>query len=338
LDDATILAQLAAFMESTYRAKAKLTAIIYLHPIVNDRLEGSALDNLSMFRKLCGPNCYPNIILATSFWSLVKPDIGLKRETELKEKEDFWGGMIQRGSQMIRLPDDRQRCIELLLKVSKKDKVVLQIQSELVDQKLDLSKTQAGASAKDTSALEALQADFTERLAKLAADGKRALEKQRLQYEKQRAQIDAENERKFREQKEESDRVIREHQKALKQAEELGRKMIEERETFEKQSALHMKEVTAKLERLEMQNRKARELEEKEKAKAASEKKFDALLAKIRSQYKLIETAKEAGVLKVTIDLTHLRLLRTCRICLHPASVQLSYSKSWMRFELEFDT
>jgi hypothetical protein len=112
LDDTAVLAQLAAFMEASYRAQVRLTAIIYLHPITHDRLEGSALDNLSMFRKLCGPDCYPNIVLATTFWSGVDEDTAALREAELIQNEEFWCGMIRRGSQVIRCPEDRAQCIQ----------------------------------------------------------------------------------------------------------------------------------------------------------------------------------------------------------------------------------
>ncbi|KAK1091077.1 hypothetical protein LTR48_007028, partial [Friedmanniomyces endolithicus] len=95
LDDAAILAQLAAFLESSYKAQVRLSAIVYLHPIASQRLEGSALNNLSMFRKLCGTDFYPNVILATSFWGSVDADIGRRREVELRENDEFWGAMVK---------------------------------------------------------------------------------------------------------------------------------------------------------------------------------------------------------------------------------------------------
>lgn len=77
--------------------------------------------------------------------------------------------MLQRGSQMIRLPDDRQERVQLLTRLAKKEKVVLQIQEELVHKGFALSKTEADSSAKNFRALEDLREEFTKQLASRAS-------------------------------------------------------------------------------------------------------------------------------------------------------------------------
>lgn len=90
LSDSDVLKMLATWLESSYRSGTKLSAIIYVHPITQTRMHGSALRNLAVFKLLCGESFYKNITLATSCWSLVNYDEGEKREQELKSQPKFW--------------------------------------------------------------------------------------------------------------------------------------------------------------------------------------------------------------------------------------------------------
>jgi len=53
LSDTHVLKMLAAWLESTYRSGTKLSAILYVHPITQTRMQGTALRNLTMFKQLC---------------------------------------------------------------------------------------------------------------------------------------------------------------------------------------------------------------------------------------------------------------------------------------------
>lgn len=52
--DADILQKLSVWLAASYSARTKLTGIIYLHRVSDNRMQGTALMNLGMFKKLCG--------------------------------------------------------------------------------------------------------------------------------------------------------------------------------------------------------------------------------------------------------------------------------------------
>ena len=100
--DVEVLRDIAGWLGVTYKKKILLSGLIYLHPISDNRLRGSALRNLFMFKKLCGPECLRGIVLATTMWGLVNPDDGDKRENQLRSTDDFWGEMEKGGSRVMR--------------------------------------------------------------------------------------------------------------------------------------------------------------------------------------------------------------------------------------------
>jgi hypothetical protein len=56
-------------------------------------MEGSALRNLRMFRKLCGEDFMKSVVLGTTFWDKVGEEQGADREKELLETDDFFKEM-----------------------------------------------------------------------------------------------------------------------------------------------------------------------------------------------------------------------------------------------------
>jgi hypothetical protein len=97
-----IVEAILTWLEKSYRARKLLNGIIYLHRISDVRMQGSSLDDLRMFRKLCGFEALKNVLLVTTFWDKVSDIEGRRREQELSSNEDFWGHMIQKGSKMGR--------------------------------------------------------------------------------------------------------------------------------------------------------------------------------------------------------------------------------------------
>ena len=71
----------------------RLSGLLYLHRITDDRVGGTALKNLGMFQKLVWDHNMRNVILVTTMWGkLQPPDIGEARVKELTETGKFWGG------------------------------------------------------------------------------------------------------------------------------------------------------------------------------------------------------------------------------------------------------
>ncbi|KAK0301204.1 hypothetical protein LTR54_014213 [Friedmanniomyces endolithicus] len=298
LDDAAILAQLAAFLESSYKAQVRLSAIVYLHPIASQRLEGSALNNLSMFRKLCGTDFYPNVILATSFWGSVDADIGRRREVELREKDEFWGAMVKRGSTIVRLPDDREGSVQLLSRLAGKQRTALQIQRELVDQGLSIHNTAAGAGSKNVQALEALRKEFSDRLAALAALRDAEMQRREAEFAKLRAEQDEAFEAGLRKHREDMEAMKAKHEALLREQATKREKAMKAQEELLKKQRLETEKVRAQLERMaveEAESSAVRVLAEKEQA---SKKQTLQVRHVQEVQMNLFSLAVKAGLVK----------------------------------------
>ncbi|KAL2851528.1 WD40-repeat-containing domain protein [Aspergillus pseudoustus] len=173
--DTEVLRELAGWLTSTYSQNVRLTGIIYFHRISNVRMTGSAKRNIFTFRKLCGDNALPNVVLATSMWDDVPHETAVKREKELIEQPEWWGHMINKGSRTFRHDNTRQSAITLVkefLQVAEPT-VVLSLQEEMVDDHKTLEQTSAGVQLNEILAIE--RARFQRELDALQQDFKEAL-------------------------------------------------------------------------------------------------------------------------------------------------------------------
>jgi hypothetical protein len=78
-----VVEQILQWLAESYRNDKKLDGIIYVHSIMNPRMQGTAYQNLRMFKKMVGSSAMHNVILATSFWDQVDRSTGSQRELEL---------------------------------------------------------------------------------------------------------------------------------------------------------------------------------------------------------------------------------------------------------------
>ncbi|KAH7925402.1 hypothetical protein BV22DRAFT_1034079 [Leucogyrophana mollusca] len=141
-DDAEILRRIAVWLARSYSDKVKLAGIIYLHEITQARMVGTSRKNFDMFDKLCGVKAAQNVILGTTKWANVKPDVAARREQQLGE---FWKDMIQQGSKMAKFDGTSQSAWKIINTITDKQLLeCLQIQNELVDLGKILPETAAG--------------------------------------------------------------------------------------------------------------------------------------------------------------------------------------------------
>ncbi|KAL5326313.1 hypothetical protein ACEPPN_007451 [Leptodophora sp. 'Broadleaf-Isolate-01'] len=141
--DEEILKEITNWLATIYEQGKKITGVVYLHPINQPRMEGSSLLNLTVMQKLCGSETFENVVLASTFWDVVEEESGVRRENELCQTPQFWGGMKRNGSRVIRVQDYAQSK-NVLLQLAGKREVALQIQVEMVEDKKKLSDTAAG--------------------------------------------------------------------------------------------------------------------------------------------------------------------------------------------------
>ncbi|WQF90241.1 Putative GTP binding domain, P-loop containing nucleoside triphosphate hydrolase [Colletotrichum destructivum] len=152
--DKSVLRSLVAWLSLTYKNNIRLHGILYLHRITDVRMQGSAKSSMTLFRQLCGADNLNRVVLVTTMWNKLEDDqIGVSREKELVENKQFWGCMVERGSQVERFYDtveSAQKLIDIFLPQGHEQsngpppQMELAIQREMVDQHKALESTSAG--------------------------------------------------------------------------------------------------------------------------------------------------------------------------------------------------
>ncbi|KAK0651102.1 P-loop containing nucleoside triphosphate hydrolase protein [Cercophora newfieldiana] len=171
--DALVLGDVADWLNRSFQTGVKISGIIYLHRITDNRVGGSAAKNLVIFKKLLGEAGYSCVVIATTYWDAVSPATGERREQELKENTRFWKELIRGGSQVWRQDSgatSAARIIEHIM--SKQKRVTLQIQVEMANGAA-LGDTEAGSEV--NSDLKKLEKRYKQDLQTLQADMATAL-------------------------------------------------------------------------------------------------------------------------------------------------------------------
>ncbi|KAK0614021.1 P-loop containing nucleoside triphosphate hydrolase protein [Immersiella caudata] len=142
--DTDILGEIATWLERSYSANIKLAGLVYLHRIQDNRVGGSGTKNIHMFRELCGQSGLSSVVLATTMWDALPQDKAVERETELKTKEEFWGGLVSHGCEVRRQDNGVESATEILRHILKQRRpITLQIQEEIAEG-MALHETAAG--------------------------------------------------------------------------------------------------------------------------------------------------------------------------------------------------
>jgi hypothetical protein len=158
-----------------------------------------------MFKDLVGLEPLQNVILATTRWGQAGRSLELElaesRERQLKTDDAFWAPMIERGSRTARFEDTQESAMQLIFNLTNKSPVVLQIQSELVDQEKDLVDTTAGNTVNEEvrrlekkykDELSQIQKEMDEAFAARDSDVQEALRKAGEEYQRKLDKVHAE--------------------------------------------------------------------------------------------------------------------------------------------------
>lgn len=233
-DDGAVVDKLLAWLEFSYQQGTRLNGLVYLHRISDPRMPGTAMRNLSMFRRLCGSNNFANVVLGTTFWSKSGPKTGEKRERELKTSNEMWGSMLSKGSTVVRVLEDRSSNLTILEDIARNNgKVVIEAQKEMAAGKsraqttVALDLTKAVTEYRQQQQLE--QYRETQRLAqeeekrararrKVLADLQAEMDQQRRAAE-QAAAMEAQRKRQRNEQARQARLVEERKERELRQAE-----------------------------------------------------------------------------------------------------------------------
>ncbi|KAF3770177.1 hypothetical protein M406DRAFT_354312 [Cryphonectria parasitica EP155] len=218
--DAEVLKELANYLELTYKQKTKLAGIVYLHRITDVRMDGGAMRNLKMFRKLCGEKPMRNVVIASTFWGTMSDTISEAHESELISKSEFWGDMISHGARTQRFTGNQRSALDILLSFADHDPETLQLQRELVDERKSIGETEAGCAVNEEllvleekykQELKKIQQEAAEALAERDQEMQEVLEKERAKMERKIERIHTDQELLREDRREEIRRLEMEH-------------------------------------------------------------------------------------------------------------------------------
>lgn len=157
MTDTQVLEKIANWMKDTYSEGQLLSGIVYLHPINQNRMDGPSMQNIKLFRKLCGLRSMRNVILATTMWTTHNqrsPTEFEERERDLKD--NYWKDMIDADSRVFRHANTKDSAEMIVSQLLGNNPEKLAIQVELVDERRNLVDTGAGSCV--NADLEKLQA------------------------------------------------------------------------------------------------------------------------------------------------------------------------------------
>ncbi|MCJ1435760.1 hypothetical protein MMC27_005135 [Xylographa pallens] len=266
LSDTEVLKRIASYLEGMYRAGIKLSGIVYLHKLTNDKMVGSARKNLQMYRKLVGRKGLQNVVLASTKAQLVHD----RTEADHRHhqlKTIYWKDMIDEGSKVWKYDGERETALRIVRSIMGNHPRALQIQRELVNEGMDLLETAAGAELNAELLAERRKKDAE------VAEVKRLQEEERVEMKKER-----EEERK--QAQAEQERIRREAETARQNDRKLHAELLEEQLVKEKKAS-EEREHRWRLEQEEILESNTREFErmreERDEAERKSRREQEAL-------------------------------------------------------------
>lgn len=113
--DTEILRMVSDFLITSYEDGKKVAGVLYFHRISDFRMGGISRRNFQALRELCGDATLRNVIIVTNMWGEVTPEMGDKRENQLKTEEKFFLPAIAAGASVYR-HDNTKLSAEIILR------------------------------------------------------------------------------------------------------------------------------------------------------------------------------------------------------------------------------
>ncbi|XEU99872.1 hypothetical protein FSHL1_005159 [Fusarium sambucinum] len=157
--DIDTLEILATYLGASYANGVRISGIITLYPITNNRMAGSNLRSLIILKAISGFTLNNHLAIVTTMWpessSSIEKAILEERELELFTNHDFFGDLVTKGATTFRhyergysKTSSGQRIVDSLAReLEGHSPFVLQLQREVVDEKKNLGETTAGIAA-----------------------------------------------------------------------------------------------------------------------------------------------------------------------------------------------
>ena len=174
--DDEVFSELGYMLTKAHQTGIQLSGVLYMHPISDFRMQGSAMRSLKLLKALCGQDAYSSIVLTATHCGKVSNQKRRERMFELRSKPYFWQDICRDGAITVEFGDNTESALGILdLIISMEKRHVLQFQRQMVDKAMQLHETDAGKELQSTMlvGLQALKAE----LAGLRAELQLALRK-----------------------------------------------------------------------------------------------------------------------------------------------------------------
>lgn len=143
-----VLRMISDWLNNTYKRRIPLAGLLYFHritddPITEHPISGTPSKDFRLFEKVCGKE-FSKIVLTTTMWDEVEPEMGEKRESELQDT--YWKSMIERGSTVKRFLFTPSSAFDVLRPILTRANEChsLLLQKEVTDLGMKLRETTAG--------------------------------------------------------------------------------------------------------------------------------------------------------------------------------------------------
>ena len=226
--DTEVLAEIHGWLSTSSQSNLMPKGILFLHKITDNRMSGSSIKFLRMFRDLCGDDCLQNVTLVTTMWSIVNTEDGEHRHRDLCE--NYWEPLILNNA-MVGKYDSDNTIKRIITNMIGMDSAKLKIMVETEDK---------GFQLKETSAAQVINEDL------IKAQAAFEEEKQTLITEKEKA-IDEGNKK-----------LQKYYENAEKEIKEKEAKHKRDIETMEKRNAELRKEHQKKMRNLQQSSAQKR--------------------------------------------------------------------------------
>ncbi|KAJ2916931.1 hypothetical protein MD484_g3523, partial [Candolleomyces efflorescens] len=153
--ESEILRKISVWLGSVYDKsdmQAKVTGLVYLHNISQNRMGKMSRLSHDLFGKICGSAALETVVMASTHWDVLlhcNPGAAPLREGELKE---FWAESLSRGAvyKTIGAKDPRRDIEGIIDLILEKHAVVTRVQEELVEQGKRVAETDASRTLRET--------------------------------------------------------------------------------------------------------------------------------------------------------------------------------------------
>ncbi|KIM39588.1 hypothetical protein M413DRAFT_193634 [Hebeloma cylindrosporum] len=154
VDDVEILKRIATWLAASYRQHMTVGGVLYLHDISTKRFTGTARINLQTFQHLCGGAALNKVILGTTNWGVGTTDHDRQHQQHEEEmRVEHWSPLLHQGAEVRRFLGSSASAWDILnIFLQRADNArrlsqevdPLQIQKEVVDDRMPVRQTKAG--------------------------------------------------------------------------------------------------------------------------------------------------------------------------------------------------